>query len=173
MATHAGRVRPMAAEDLERVLAWRNHPEVRRYMYTTQKIPLEEHRLWFERALQDQGRLLLIFELEGQPRGYVQITGISPGGIGDWGFYVAPDAGKGTGRALGNTALNYAFNELGLHKVCGRALDYNERSIRFHRALGFKQEGVLRDQHFDGVRYHDVVCFGLLHDEWPRTSLES
>jgi len=32
--------------------------------------------------------------------------------------------------------------------------------------LGFQREGVLRQQHFDGQQYHDVVCFGLLANEW-------
>ena len=27
-------------------------------------------------------------------------------------------------------------------------------------------KGVLRQQHFDGNRYHDIVCFGLLKHEW-------
>lgn len=31
-------VRPMVATDLERVLGWRNHPEVRRHMYTQHAI---------------------------------------------------------------------------------------------------------------------------------------
>jgi UDP-4-amino-4,6-dideoxy-N-acetyl-beta-L-altrosamine N-acetyltransferase len=53
-----------------------------------------------------------------------------------------------------------------LHKLCGQALAFNERSIRFHQNLGFRREGVLRQQHFDGEQYHDVVCFGLLASEW-------
>ena len=159
-------VRPMVSADLERVLAWRNHPEVRRYMYTQHEISLDEHTRWFERASQDPNRHLLIFECEGAPLGFINIHQIAPGGIADWGFYAAPDAPKGTGRRLGQAALQYAFSTAGLHKLCGQALSYNERSIRFHQKLGFQQEGILRQQHFDGQHYHDVVCFGLLANEW-------
>lgn len=161
------RVRPMTGDDLERVLAWRNHPEVRRYMYTQHEIALDEHRRWFERAAQDPARHLLVFEADGVPRGFVNLHRIAAGGVADWGFYVAPDAPRGTGRLLGRAALDYAFAEAGLHKVCGQALAYNERSVRFHCSLGFREEGILREQHFDGQRYHDVVCFGLLAGEWP------
>lgn len=166
-------LRPMTTEDLERVLAWRNHPDIRRYMYTQHEIRLEEHRRWFEKASLDPSRRLLIFEQDGMPCGYVQFTGLASGGVADWGFYVSPEAGKGTGRALGNAALDHAFRELALHKVCGQALAFNERSIAFHLSLGFTREGVLRDQNFDGERYHDVVCFGLLRDEWPSPFSES
>jgi UDP-4-amino-4,6-dideoxy-N-acetyl-beta-L-altrosamine N-acetyltransferase len=156
----------MTPEDLGQVLAWRNHEEVRRYMYTQHEISLEEHTRWFERASQDAGRHLLVFENDTVPLGFINIHQIAPGGVADWGFYVAPDAPKGTGRQLGQAALHYAFSGEGLHKICGQALAYNERSIRFHLNLGFQQEGTLREQHFDGQHYHNVVCFGLLASEW-------
>lgn len=160
------RVRKMAVEDLETVLAWRNHPDVRRFMYTTHEISLEEHRAWFERASENPAITLLVYEREGEPCGFVNITRSRCESVADWGFYLAPEAEKGTGRKLGNKALEYAFEILGLHKLCGQALGFNERSIAFHKALGFLEEGRLRDQHFDGTDYHDVVCFGLLVDEW-------
>lgn len=98
--------------------------------------------------------------------GFINIHQIAAGGIADWGFYAAPDAPKGTGKQLGQAALQYAFSVVGAHKLCAQALHFNERSVRFHLNLGFQQEGTLRDQHFDGQNYHDVVCFGLLASEW-------
>jgi len=159
-------VRTMVQADLELVLGWRNHPEVRRYMYTRQEIGLEQHRQWFERASQDPRRHLLVFETDGRASGFVNVGELGSGGIADWGFYVAPGAPAGTGRRLGRAALRHAFDQLGLHKVCGQVLAYNARSLRFHEALGFHREGVLRDQHYDEEHYHDVICFGLLQHEW-------
>lgn len=160
------RVRLMTKDNLHQVLTWRNHPDVRRYMYTQHEITMEEHQRWFERASQDQSKHLLIFEVDATPLGFIQLSQLDGSNIAGWGFYVAPDAPKGSGRRLGRVALDYAFGHLHLHKICGEALASNERSIRFHRALGFHQEGRLRDQHFDGQQYHDVFCFGLLQPEW-------
>jgi UDP-4-amino-4,6-dideoxy-N-acetyl-beta-L-altrosamine N-acetyltransferase len=159
-------VRPMADADVERVLAWRNHLEVRRYMYTQHEITLDEHQRWFERTRQDPRKHLLIFEADNQALGFVSFNELGSGGVADWGFYIAPDTRKGCGRELGRAALDHAFNDIKLHKVCGHALAYNERSIRFHQTLGFKQEGALRDQHYDGERYNNIICFGLLSQEW-------
>lgn len=159
-------LRPMIESDLEQVLRWRNHIEVRRYMYTAHKIQLKEHRKWFFDASNNIAKELLIYEQEGKAQGFVNITRTRCAEVADWGFYMAPNAPKGTGRELGKQALNYAFTQLGLHKVCGQALGFNERSIAFHKRLGFVEEGRLRDQHFDGNQFHDVVCFGLLNREW-------
>jgi UDP-4-amino-4,6-dideoxy-N-acetyl-beta-L-altrosamine N-acetyltransferase len=160
------RVRIMRHTDLERVLAWRNHPDIRRYMYTQHEIGLPEHHDWFNSAAQDPCQHLLIFELRGTALGFIKFSQLAGSSIADWGFYIAPDAPQGSGRQLGNSACEYAFQQLDLHKICGQALELNERSINFHRRMGFQQEGFLRDQHFDGEHYHSIICFGLLRSEW-------
>jgi UDP-4-amino-4,6-dideoxy-N-acetyl-beta-L-altrosamine N-acetyltransferase len=159
-------IRPMLHADLALVLAWRNDPDVRRYMYSQHEITLVEHQQWFERTLTDPKKHLLIFEVNHQALGFVNFNEAGNGGIADWGFYAAPDAPKGSGRQLGRSALSHAFTQLKLHKVCGQALANNERSIRLHKSLGFQQEGNLCEQHFDGESYHHVICFGLLRHEW-------
>jgi UDP-4-amino-4,6-dideoxy-N-acetyl-beta-L-altrosamine N-acetyltransferase len=161
-------VRSLEASDLDRVLAWRNHPAVRAHMLTQHEIGIEEHRAWFARTGSDPSRCLLVLERDGEALGFVQFSQVSEGGAADWGFYAAPDAPQGTGTRLGQLALAHAFGALGLHKVCGQALDSNEASIRFHLRLGFRQEGVLREQHRVGGSYRDLVCFGLLRSEWSR-----
>lgn len=162
----SSRIRVMSHADLALVLVWRNHPEIRRYMYTQHEITLAEHQGWFERCLPNPRKHLLIFEINQQPQGFVSFSEAEIGGIANWGFYMAPDAPKGSGLQLGHAALSYAFTEIKLHRINGEALAYNQRSIQFHQKLGFQEEGILRDQHFDGDRYHHVICFGLLCHEW-------
>lgn len=165
-AKQAGRVRVMGTDDLELVLNWRNHPDIRSCMYSQDEIRLENHKRWFESASTNPNKHLLIYEREGIPLGYICLDRLSLGPVADWGFYAAPDAPKGTGSALGNAALAYAFNEAGFHKVCGQVIEYNARSVHFHKKLGFKAEGVLRDQFFDGELFHNILCFGILQHEW-------
>lgn len=166
MPASDGLVRPMADTDLERVLVWRNHPDIRRCMLTQHRISPDEHRRWFERTGRDPDRHLLLFEIAETPLGFVHFTGKLSAGFADWGFYTDPKAPRGTGRKLGKAALHYAFDRVGFHKVCGQALDFNGASIRLHRALGFRQEGVLRQQYCIDNVYHDLICFGLLRSEW-------
>lgn len=159
-------VRPMVAGDAELVLRWRNHPDVRRYMYTQHEIGAAEHAAWFERSQRDRGRHLLIAEERGRPVGFVSFKETEPGRVAEWGFYAAPDAPKGTGRRLGAAALDYAFDTLGFHKVCGQVLESNERSIVLHRALGFSAEGTSCAPCPVNERRQTVFCFGLLAGEW-------
>jgi UDP-4-amino-4,6-dideoxy-N-acetyl-beta-L-altrosamine N-acetyltransferase len=164
-------IRSLTEKDLPMVLAWRNHPSVRQFMLTQHEISLAEHRDWFVRCGLDTRRRLLIVTEDNQALGYVQFSGVVEGGIAEWGFYSRPDAPKGSGKKIGLMALEYAFGELKLHKVCGQALETNRASIAFHRRLGFQQEGLLRDQKQIEGQYCSLYCFGLFADEWARIKL--
>jgi UDP-4-amino-4,6-dideoxy-N-acetyl-beta-L-altrosamine N-acetyltransferase len=170
--TDACQIRKVTEQDLPMVLAWRNHAKVRRYMFTQHEISLDEHRNWFAKASQDHSRSLLIVEEHKQAIGYVQFVSVENGGVANWGFYARPDAPKGTGRKLGVMALNHAFGQLKLHKVCGQAIASNQASIAFHQRLGFTLEGVLRDQQRIHEAYHSLHCFGLLSTEWQQKKVE-
>ena len=154
-------IRAMTEADLPQVLAWRNHPDIRRFMLTQHEISLREHRRWYAQAHGDATRRLLIVEHADQALGFVQFNGVAPGGSADWGFYATPDAARGSGQKLGRTALAYAFQTLQLQKVCGQALAFNQASIRFHLGLGFVQEQRLPAQHRSGQTPHDLLIFGL------------
>lgn len=160
------RVRRLAADDLATVLVWRNHPDVRAFMFTQHEIGLDEHKAWFNRAINDPTRRLLMVEEDGKPLGYVQFSGVAEGGEADWGFYARPGAPKGSGRKLGSAALDYAFDILDLHKVCGQAIAGNIPSIALHSKLGFVEEGLLREQQLVNGVYHSLIRFGLLKTEW-------
>jgi len=163
-----GALRPLEEQDLELVLSWRNHPEVRRWMYTSHEIGLEEHRRWFKGAAVDASRFLLVYELQGIPSGYVNLTMEEERpGSATWGFYLAPDAPLGSGRGLGQAALEFAFESVGVEVLRGEALASNLNSIAFHRRLGFSDAGQLEAHHRspDGAT-HDVASFTLERAAW-------
>lgn len=158
--------RRMSKNDLNYVLAWRNHPDIRRFMLSQHEISTAEHRTWFDRASRDDTCVLLVIEEDGQPRGCVIFSGVQKNATADWSFYSAPGNPAGSGRRICSTALDFAFRELELHKVAGQVLDFNRASICVHLRLGFKQEGNLRQHSVINGVHHDLVCFGILSAEW-------
>lgn len=167
-------LRKLTEKDLELILGWRNAPEVRKYMYSTQEISEAEHRAWFSVMDSDpQARWYLHQDENDKPDGVVYFTQYRPDNSSSfWGFYVAPNAPAGTGTKLGLDALNEAFNVLGLHKLNAEVLKTNQRSLRFHEKMGFKCEGRFRDYHFNGNDFVDVIRFGILESEWVEKVLE-
>ncbi len=162
--------RRMQDNDLEYVLTWRNHPDVRRFMFTQHEINAREHRAWFNIASKDETRTLLVVEEQHQPVGCVIFSGVQPNSTADWSFYSAPNSPAGTGKKICSVALDFIFNELKVHKVAGQVIEYNSASICIHQHLGFTQEGYLREHTLINDSYCNLLCFGLLSDEWSAIS---
>lgn len=159
-------IRKMNEKDLEYVLMWRNHPDIRRFMLSQHEITLAEHRDWFERTSKDEARSLLIIEEFGNPRGCVLFSGVYKNSTAEWGFYSAPGNPAGTGTRICASALDFAFRELMVNKVAGHVLEFNKASIRIHQRLGFTQEGNLRQHSLIKGTHHNLLSFGLLSSEW-------
>jgi len=168
MLTEELTLRDMQPDDLEMVRSWRNHPNVRCHMLTQHEISAEEHAQWFGRVQQDPQRHVVLVHEQQQPLGLVHFTPVNPHGVVDWGFYLTPQAPKGSGSKLARMALDFAFKQQGWHKVCGQVISINAASRRFHLKMGFTLEGVWRQQVWINREWLSLWCYGLLADDWKR-----
>jgi RimJ/RimL family protein N-acetyltransferase len=62
--------------------------------------------------------------------------------------------------------IDIGFSELALARIYAQVLVGNRASYRVLDKLGFVVEGVKRQHVWKSGRLHDVVCYGLLRDEW-------
>jgi len=70
--------------------------------------------------------------------------------------------GKGYARQATQYWIEYGVSTLGLRKIYLHTLDTNLANIKLNEQLGFRVEGLLRDEVLvDGV-YHDVLRMGLI-----------
>lgn len=161
-------LREIKKSDLELMLKWRNHPDVRLNMFSKSVIEFEQHRLWFERESKKDDSIWLMFLDEyNVPHGIVYFKEMNESlKNAYWGFYSAPSAPKGTGTKMGYEALNYYFYNLGFHKLNAEVLESNCKSYYFHKKLGFQIEGTLRDNYLGCKGYEDIIFFGLIDCEW-------
>ena len=74
--------------------------------------------------------------------------------------------GQGYMREALTTVLDYGFNMMHLHRIQAETHPDNLASIGIATHLGFRFEGVHRDQAFWGSRFHDLNCYSLLEREW-------
>jgi RimJ/RimL family protein N-acetyltransferase len=81
-------------------------------------------------------------------------------------FWIAPahqDAGYA--RDALSTLVDYAFDQLGLHKLTAEAFATNEASMRLLESIGFEREGRFRAEEYVDGEWVDVVRYGLLAAE--------
>lgn len=73
---------------------------------------------------------------------------------------------KGLGTEITQLVLQYAFEELQLHRVDLRVLQYNKRAIGCYEKCGFIQEGVEREGAFIEGKYETDVFMSILDREY-------
>ena len=81
----------------------------------------------------------------------------------------AANQGQGYGAEALGLALQFAFQELNLHRVQLTVFSYNQRAIALYEKLGFRREGIFREHlERDGTRF-DMYLYGMLRPEWLAT----
>jgi len=56
----------------------------------------------------------------------------------------------------------YIIDEINLNKLRCEMLAFNKALVKLHKKFGFMIEGGIRNAHFDGQNYHDIVHLGIL-----------
>lgn len=62
--------------------------------------------------------------------------------------------------------FGYGFGAMGLHRIEALVDPHNDASLGLLRALGFTEEGTLRDYQYYLSMYHDLKLLSLLQGEW-------
>lgn len=72
--------------------------------------------------------------------------------------------GMGYAKEACDIWIQYGIHALGLKKIYLNTLNTNLHNIKLNEDLGFKVEGILRNEvYFDGD-YHDILRMGLIHN---------
>lgn len=161
--------RDLDLDDIVTIHAWRNLPEVARYMYTDHHIGPAEHARWFGAAMNDETKRYWVIELDGAPVGLLNLYDISlRHRRAYWAFYLANPAvrGRGVGAAAERFMMRHVFADLGLDVLCCEVLATNEGVVKMHERYGFHVDGVLRSHVLKADERVDVVALSLLRDEW-------
>jgi len=74
--------------------------------------------------------------------------------------------GQGYMREALTAVLDYGFNGMNLHRIQAETHPDNTPSIGLATRLGFRFEGVHRDQAYWNGRFHDLNCYSLLEPDW-------
>ena len=82
-------------------------------------------------------------------------------------MHLAEDAGgKGIMTRSVKAVLHYAFENLKLNKIEIRCGVGNAKSRAIPERLGFKLDGILRDEEWLYDHFHDIAVYSLLASEW-------
>ncbi len=154
-------------EEINMVRRWRNHPEVRKWMYTDHEITEEEHRNFIESLKHNRRDFYYLVYKEGKPIGVLYLNRVDFRNLNAYfGMYANPEEKiPFTGLTLGKSIIILAFEVAKLHTLKLEVIEDNQRAIDLYKRMGFKEEGRLREFVFKDGRWKDIIVMGMIKGE--------
>jgi RimJ/RimL family protein N-acetyltransferase len=147
---------------------WFSDPQVVYFLGRNSPITLAEEERWFrdyERRTDEQIFAIDVADTHIGNLGLHKIDRVHR--KAEVGIVIGEPAywSKGYGSEAMRTALRYAFGTLGLNKVSLDVLEYNTRAIHTYERLGFRPEGLHREDVYKDGRFVNVLRMGILARE--------
>ena len=164
-------LRPFSKEDVPLVTQWINDPEIREFVSIVfPQTEKQEEEEWYNKIGKDNKNITLGIETKDDKLigimgihgiDWVSRVGTTGAIIGDKDYW-----SKGYGTDAKMHLLDYAFNTLGLYKICSTVIAFNKRSLQYSLHCGYKIEGRRRKHFFKRGRRWDLIDLGLFKSEW-------
>jgi len=128
----------LSAEQSRMVWEVRNRQDICRYMTNPNRFSFEEHLNFIENLKKRKDRLYYAFFRGEQLAGSIDLVDIVPGDSAERGLYVNPDfQGQGIARQM-ECLMDSKAAKMGLKTIKAEVLTDNNRSISFHKAMGYE-----------------------------------
>jgi RimJ/RimL family protein N-acetyltransferase len=166
-------LRPFGRDDLPYIQKWSNDAELRKLTGEVAPMSRAEAEKWYKELVADKDWMWFVIILKRGDRvvgegGLLRM--FRPWRNTDMTIIIGEkDAwGKGYGTEAGHLLLDYAFRRLGFHRISIGVVGFNKRALRFWESLGFKKEGIERDEYYYDNEYSDGVMMSILEDEFKK-----
>ena len=129
----------LTIEEKKMVLSWRNHPDIKRWMYTDSDISLENHLNFIDSLKDRKDKLYFLVKKDDEYIGVINFTDIKAESL-EMGIYSKPSA-KGLGSILLETIIEYAFDTLKVKRIFAELFSENSKAYNLYKKYGFNEIG--------------------------------
>ncbi len=161
-------LRLMTRKDTDDIVRWRNQDFVRERFLYRKPFTVQGHLHWIRTQVETGHvvQMMICLPKVATPVGSVYFRDIDrENRKAEYGIFIGERTalGKGLGTETARLALDYAFHELGLHRVMLRVLSDNVRARRSYARAGFVEEAHLHDDVFLDGAFRDVILMAAIH----------
>jgi RimJ/RimL family protein N-acetyltransferase len=125
---------------------------------------LQEQEVWFGNYEKDPSKKFFTICKNETPIGIIGLSNIHTiNKNADLFIVIGEDEyrGKGYGKKAMEWILDFGFHELGLHKINLGVFEENESAIHLYKKLGFKTEGVMKDEIYFDDAFHNFLSMAI------------
>lgn len=157
-------IRKFEKRDISNKVKWINDPLNNTFLHYDLPLEIEKTEIWFEKNKDRIDRYDAVIEVDGVPVGLIGLLSIDPGNRKAE-YYVTLGEreylGKGVALKASLLLLEYAFYELALNRVYLYTETDNLTATRSYESIGFRREGLLKNDLFSKGRFVDRYVYGI------------
>ncbi|MBE0499776.1 MAG: UDP-2,4-diacetamido-2,4,6-trideoxy-beta-L-altropyranose hydrolase [Campylobacterales bacterium] len=127
----------LSLDDKKIVLKWRNHPSIKKWMFTQDEIGLTDHLSFIDSLKKRIDKVYFLVKKDSIPIGVIDFTDIDKKSA-EFGIYANPNL-KGVGRLLMRAIIDYAFNVLKIGTLKAEVLKDNLHAIKLYKEYNFAE----------------------------------
>lgn len=150
--------------DIPNKIRWINDPLNNEFLHYDLPLEFNKTSVWFENNKNRKDRYDAVIEVDGVSVGLIGLLGIDTKNKKAEYYITLGEReylGKGIAKKASILILEYAFTELGLNRVYLYTEIDNTSAVKLYERVGFKCEGVLRNDLLSKGRYVDRYVFGI------------
>ena len=148
----------MSLDEKKMVLSWRNHSEIKKWMYTDDNINLDSHLSFINSLRNIKEKQYMVVKKDNQYMGVIDFYNIDNSTKEcEFGLYANPfEKIAGVGRVLEEICIKYAFEFLKLTKLKLEVFEDNKKARNLYKKYMFQEVGekMINDK--------KVICMELI-----------
>jgi len=162
-------LRPMSEEDAQFIVDMRNNSKILNSLFSYRMITVEEHLNWYKNNFNNDNRidLMVCKKDDNKLIGTVNLANIDyKNQKAEFGIMIAESFwNKGYAYESSQIFIDYSFNQFNLNKIYLEVLKENDAAINLYQKLGFREEGILRENIFKNGKFKDVLIMSSFRDD--------
>ena len=125
-------------EQIKQIWEWRNHPDIRKYMYNVEYIPLESHLSFVKGLVERQDVVYWLVYYKDNPIGVINLTSIDYlNSKSELGYYMTPEKmNSGLGVDFVYHTILFVFETLRVTELFGSIHEDNKNAIILDSYMG-------------------------------------
>jgi len=128
-------------EEKKMILEWRNHLNIRKWMYNQKDISLDSHLNFIESLKTSKDKIYFLVKIGKEYIGTIYFTNIKYQNKSTYfGLYSNPySKTPGIGTTLLKIIIDYAFNTLNINTLKLEVFEINEKALKLYKKFNFKR----------------------------------
>lgn len=161
-------LKPISLKDTDFILELRNDLEIADQFFSDAPLYDFEHTNWLKNRNKDDLDFVIVENQTQRKAGRIYITNVDyRHQKGEYGIVLHPEfRRKNIAYEASDLLIDYVFRNQPINKIYLEVFESNLKAIKLYEKIGFKKEGLFKEEYFKNGTFQNVCRMSLFRKAW-------